>query len=301
MIPKRTGDAFAEYESVRRVLPPAQSPTRVPTYLDTLADIADRFDVFLLDAFGVLNIGENAIPGTPERVADLITAGKRVLVVSNAASMPKEALVSKYQNLGYPFEADDVISSRDALAEGMLRRGDLHWGVMADSRDDLSDLGDQRMSILGDNSAIYDAVDGILMVGSASWTENRQALLEASLGRYLRPVLVGNPDIVAPRETHFSPEPGHYAHRLTEKTGVAPEFYGKPFRNIYDLVFSKVGSVDLTRVIMVGDTLHTDILGAHTAAVASALISEYGFFAGNNPASAIAASGISPTYVLTRP
>ncbi len=301
LIPKRTEEAFVEYESVRHVLPPARPAKCAPEYLESLADIADRFDVFLLDAFGVLNIGENAIPGTPDRVADLVAAGKRVIVVSNAASMRKEALVRKYKDLGYPFDTDDVISSRDALIAGLQMQDSLHWGVMALADDDLSDLGDLRMTILGDDPAPYDAAEGFLLVGSASWTETRQALLESALAKNLRPVLVGNPDIVAPRETHFSLEPGHYAHRLTKKTGVAPVFYGKPFKGVYDIVFAKLGPVDLTRVVMVGDTLHTDILGAHTADVCSALIANYGFFAGSDVRHAIARSGISPTYVLARP
>lgn len=301
LIPKRTEEAFVEYESVRHVLPLAQAATRAPEYLESLADIADRFDVFLLDAFGVLNIGESAIPGTPDRVADLIASGKRVIVVSNAASMRKEALVAKYQNLGYPFEPDDVISSRDALMAGLQQQHNLHWGVMAVDGDDLGDLGDLHMTILGDDPAPYDAVEGFLLVASASWTEARQTLLETTLGQHQRPVLVGNPDIVAPRETHFSPEPGHYAHRLTKRTGIVPDFYGKPFKGIYDLVFARLGPVDLARVVMVGDTLHTDILGAHTANVCSALISDYGFFAGSDASQAVVRSAISPTFVLARP
>ena len=63
LIPDKTEEAFVEYESVRHVLPPARPALRMPEYLESLADIADRFDVFLLDAFGVLNIGEKAIPG----------------------------------------------------------------------------------------------------------------------------------------------------------------------------------------------------------------------------------------------
>jgi len=52
---------------------------------------------------------------------------------------------------------------------------------------------------------------------------------------------------------------------------------------------------------MVGDSLHTDILGAKTAGVASALISDYGFFAGENVAAAIELAGIVPDFVVARP
>lgn len=110
-----TESAFEAYEAVRHRL-----PTVVPTdggyrHASTLADIADEFDVFLLDAFGVLNIGEAAIPGTPERIKALTAAGKRVLVVSNAAGFPHQALMEKYSRLGYDFAPEDVITSRVTL------------------------------------------------------------------------------------------------------------------------------------------------------------------------------------------
>ncbi len=38
--------------------------------------LSDEIDTFLLDAFGVLNIGDTAIEGVPERVAGLQKAGK---------------------------------------------------------------------------------------------------------------------------------------------------------------------------------------------------------------------------------
>ena len=61
------------------------------------------------------------------------------------------------------------------------------------------------------------------MIGSATWSEARQDRLEAALGQTPRPVLVGNPDIVAPRATGFSVEPGYYAHRLAD---LRPEVCG---------------------------------------------------------------------------
>jgi ribonucleotide monophosphatase NagD (HAD superfamily) len=133
------------------------------------------------------------------------------------------------------------------------------------------------------------------------WTPARQALLEASLQARPRPVLVGNPDIVAPRETGFSTEPGAYAHQLADRTGVAPEFFGKPFRSIFDLAFAQVPDANPARTVMVGDSLHTDILGGQTAGVKTALIADYGFFAGADEAQAIASAGILPDYILTRP
>ena len=296
-----TETAFEAYEAVRHRLPLVAPSGTAFRRAATLADIADGFDVFLLDAFGVLNIGEAAIPGTPERIRSLKAAGKRVLVVSNAAGFPHAALMEKYTRLGYDFAPDDVITSRVTLLAGLNGRQNLHWGLMATRSTGLRDLEDLNLTYLEEDPAAYDAVEGVLLVGSAAWTEERQALLEDSLRKRPRPVLVGNPDIVAPRETGFSVEPGHFAHRLADRTGITPEFYGKPFPDIFDLAFKRLGDVDRSRVLMVGDSLHTDILGARNIGISSALIAQYGFFAGQDAEKAVLATGIVPDFIVERP
>ena len=66
--------------------------------------------------------------------------------------------------------------------------------------------------------------------------------LEASLRARPRPLVIANPDLVAPRETGLSLEPGYYAHLLADRLGIGPEFFGKPFKNIFDLAFARLGA-----------------------------------------------------------
>lgn len=297
-----TATALAAYEAVRHRLPAARPGTGTPRHSETLEDIADLYDAFLLDAFGVLNIGETAIPGVIGRIEMLRQRGKRLLVVSNAAGFPHAALIEKYHRLGYDFAPEDVITSRSTLLSAIGRQAGLHWGLMATRSTGLRDLEALNLTYLEEDPAPYAAVEGFLLVGSAAWTEERQALLVAALKARPRPVWVGNPDIVAPRETGFSVEPGHFAHRLADETGVTPQFFGKPFRDIYDLAFARLGpDVPRHRIVMVGDSLHTDILGAQTAGIGSALIAGFGFFAGYDIQSAIGRSGIYPDHILDRP
>lgn len=296
-----TATAFAAYEAVRQRLP-ALTRAGACEPVCSLADIADRFDVFLLDAFGILNIGETAIEGTADRVGALQAAGKRVLVVTNAASFPRPTLLAKYARLGYSFEPEDVISSRAATLCALQSEPARRWGLMADPSHDHDDLKHLDTRFLGNHSAAYNAADGFLLLGSGNWSEHRQKLLESSLVAHPRPVLVGNPDIVAPREVGFSTEPGSYAHRLADNTGIQPRFFGKPFGNIFDLAFQHLGDgYDKSRILMVGDSLHTDILGGLAAGVKTALNAGHGFFAGSDVDCAIASSGIQPDFILQRP
>ena len=79
--------AIQQYESVRSLLPTAQMPAQ-STHSENLGAISDHFDVFLLDAFGVLNVGETGINGAVERVQLLKNMGKTVLVLTNGARLP---------------------------------------------------------------------------------------------------------------------------------------------------------------------------------------------------------------------
>jgi HAD superfamily hydrolase (TIGR01450 family) len=293
--------AFDAYEAVRHRLPGVrfeQGSLRV----NHLGDLCDRVDVFLLDAFGVLNVGEDAIPGAPERIRALQAAGKTVMVVSNAAGYPKRLLLEKYARLGFDFAPEEVLTSREVLLHGLQARGAQRYGLMASKVFGLEELEHLDAEFLAEDAAAYDRAEAFLMIGAAEWTETRQGLLEASLRANPRPVLVGNPDIVAPRVDGLSREPGYFAHRLADATGVKPEFFGKPFANVFDMALSRLpADTDPARIVMVGDTLQTDILGGRAAGVKTALITDFGALKGMDASDAISRSGIVPDFIMPCP
>jgi len=287
--------AFAQYESVRCALPKAKFPS-FSEPISCFADLADRFDVFLLDAFGVLNIGDTAIPSALDQVAQLKAAGKRVMVLTNGATYPTAAAQAKYRKFGFDFDINDVVSSRDALAVWISRQTLGLLGVMAGPEASFGDLSGSTI-LLGKNRNDYDRVSGFLAMSTIGWENDQNALLLASLKEKPRPLLVGNPDIVAPRETGLTLEPGYFAHKIASETGIVPKFFGKPFGNVFDLAFSRLDKPNKDRVLMVGDTLHTDVLGGAAYGIKTALVSEYGLFAGLNVRRYINDSGITPDFI----
>jgi len=292
--------AFGEYESVRHRLPAVRGQAEF-VRAENLDEIADQFDVFLLDAFGVLNIGETAIPGVVDRVNGLRKRGKQVLVVTNAAGYPSSVLYERYKRLGYSFGTGDAVSSRMALLKGLESYPHRKWGMVAAPKFGREELPEGAI-FLEDDASAYTEAEGFLMLGASAWSESRQDLLEQALKHNPRQLLVGNPDLVAPVEAGLSREPGHYAHRLANATGIEPVFFGKPFPAIFDMVRERIRpGVPDERVVMVGDTLHTDILGGNAAGFRTALISGYGFFDGEDPADAIGRSNIVPDFILERP
>ena len=148
-------EAFAAYEAARDRLP---QPSRhgAARAASDLSEIADRFDVFLLDAFGVLNIGECAIPGVVERLQSLRDAGKTLMVVSNAASLPHEMLMRKYAALGYDFAPGDVITSRKAMMAALETAPPRRWGLMSSRAAGLGELATLDTEYLEDEGSVYD-------------------------------------------------------------------------------------------------------------------------------------------------
>lgn len=290
--------AFDQYEAVRATLPSASFPA-APEKIDGIETLVERFDTVLLDAFGVLNIGDTAIPGAPEFIAALRAAGRRVRIISNSASVPSSVSHEKFFRLGFDFTLDEITTSRDALKVGLAAAPPRTWGVMATRISEIDELGVSCVA-LEDDAEPYGSVDGFILLGSGEWTAARQALLVAAMEAQPRPVFVGNPDIVAPREDGLSVEPGAYAHDLAKTTGCQPVFFGKPFDNIYDLALSNVQGIDPTRTLMVGDTLHTDVLGGAAYGLKTLLIREYGLFAGRDVSNFIERSGIIPNLSLGR-
>lgn len=296
-----TDRAFARYEAIRERLPGARFPS-TSIQAENLGALAEEFDVFVLDAFGVINVGNSAIPGAPERIAALQAMGKQTYVLTNGASFNAEAARAKYTRLGFSFSPSRIVASRDVLAGHMSGFDpDFKWGFMAIPESKIGDLC-TNAHLLEDDPAAFDGVEGFILLSSIGWTRSRQELLLASLQKNRRPVLVGNPDLVAPLEASLSFEPGFFAHELADRTGIEPRFFGKPFANAFEEVARRIErdrpGTPGHRIAMVGDTLHTDILGGAAAGFRTVLVTDHGLFKGHAVASYIEEAGIVPDFIV---
>lgn len=111
-------------------------------------------------------------------------------------------------------------------------------------------------------------------------SQGRQGLAEfalqleklAALGKTL---LLSNPDVLAPFRIDDDKHPvatqgaiGFYYEKFFKGKVL---YFGKPFKEIFDFA-KKVSSSENDKILMIGDTLWTDILGAHNAGIDSALV-----------------------------
>jgi HAD superfamily hydrolase (TIGR01450 family) len=287
--------AWREYRRAEPRLPP--KPPRVrPERVAGIGAIRDRFDAVILDAWGVLNLGEVPIPRALAAVKELRSAGVPLLVLSNDASADKASAVAKHRRRGFDFAAEDLIAGLDLLPETLARLAlEAPAGLIADPPAPMQALTG-AMPILGDDPAPYERVPAIAFLSADRWSEQKQALLRESLMRRPRPLVVCNPDIASPDRHMLNAEPGYYAHRIADETGVAPILCGKPEGGIYQRALARLAGVRPERVLCVGDTFHTDILGARAAGCRAMLV-EDGFCAGRDALSLAAECGIWPDFV----
>ncbi len=288
--------AFARYEAIRPRLPQARYPSR-SLHLPSLEEVADHVDGFLLDAFGVLNVGETPIPGAVARLKSLRARGKRLAVLTNAASYTREQLLAKYHRLGFDFTADEVVASRDvAVARLETIAPGATWAAIAAAGDTFADIPARLVDAVADPTALGSA-DAILFLSTARWTPALQAALIAALRQRPRPMVIANPDLVAPREGGLTLEPGLFGHDLLDQVPVETHWFGKPFPEAFAEGIARTGLAP-DRLAMVGDTLHTDVLGGAAAGCRSVLVTDHGLFAGLDAQPFIQASGIIPDFIL---
>jgi len=289
--------AFKRYEDIRARLPQASFPDSA-IQIANLEAIFDRFDAFLFDSFGVLNVGETPIDTASARVAALRSAGKQVLVLTNAATPPLATLPDKYARLGFDFRRDEIVSSRDVLRQELQRYdAGMVWGIVAPHVSLPEDLCIDHC-LLGASQPVPDNIDGIILLSSQDLDEGLVDRCTERLERCPCPLLVGNPDLVAPRESGFSMEPGALAHDLADRVGIEPCFFGKPYANAFEAAFTRLpDGIRPERVAMIGDTLHTDILGGAAAGCRTVLVTAHGVLKDMDVASCIDASGIVPDFI----
>lgn len=285
-------DVFDAYEAIRAKLPRMTVPG-LGQEIGSLIEIAPFIDAVVFDAFGVLNVGNTPIPGAARRVKELRDMGISVRVLSNAASYDRQTAFNKFAKLGIPLSDEELVTSRDATLQAV---DDRLWGVIAAQTDDLTDMPAKTLRLDLD-ARDYDRAEGFVFLSSENWTRERQDLLSNSLALRDRPVLIGNADLVAPRETGLTLEPGHYAQSLPSDS---MRMFGKPFPDVYDITRASLPGVAPDRIAMCGDTLHTDILGAAAQGWKTVLVTQDGLFAGLDTRSFEKKSGIVPDWRVLR-
>ncbi len=89
-------------------------------------------DGFVFDLDGTVYLGEHALPGAVETLAELRRRGKRVVFISNKPLEPGSVYAEKLTRLGIPAEPGQVITSAtssDRLWQATIRDCAATWSA----------------------------------------------------------------------------------------------------------------------------------------------------------------------------
>ncbi|MBX7199778.1 MAG: TIGR01459 family HAD-type hydrolase [Rhodospirillaceae bacterium] len=276
-----------------------------------LSAVAEVYDGFILDLWGLVHDGATPYPPSRETFFALKAAGKRTLLLSNA---PRRAyaLVEAMTRMG--LERDlygEVLSSGEAVNQALIRRDDAFFQALGRR---CYHLGPPRDQSVFDNTGleiVHDlaAADFVLNTGPGELHETvatYEPVLQAAAGRHL-PMVCANPDMVVMRAGNPVMCAGALAVRYTELGGKVA-YRGKPDPAIYHLAVEQLG-LPARKIAVVGDALETDVKGANAAGLdsiwctggihAAALGTSYGAPADPAKATALAtAEGQMPTAII---
>ena len=246
--------------------------------------LIERYDAFLLDAYGVLVDRSGARPGAADFLRALNTANKPWLVVTNDASRRPQTAARWYRSLGLPVDDERVLTSGSLIslsfAEHQLQGQQTLVFGGSDAQQMATEAG---AHVIPEDAPEDTRVDVILVCDESGFPLLPfidRALSALILGHEQGPpprCFLANPDRIYPAGSgRYGMAAGSIATVLTEGLRVrhpgAPDPFirlGKPHRPIFDAALSRVGT---RRALMVGDTLHTDIRGALDAGLDAALI-----------------------------
>lgn len=235
-----------------------------------LAELAEGYDGFIVDLWGVLHDGIEAFPPAVACLEALRRRSKRICILSNAPRRAEE-VAGKCAELGIaPALWDLVMSSGEETWQHLARRTDPWYRALGRR---CYHLGPERDCGMRDGLD-YDFVDepeaaDFVLCTGADGPDDRvadyEARLAAARARDL-PMVCANPDLEVIRGGRREICAGAIARRY-EELGGRVRYHGKPAREIYDRCLDLLDGAPRSRFAAIGDSLRTDIAGATNAGI----------------------------------
>ena len=265
----------------------------------TIDELVERYSALLFDAYGVLSYTVGALPGAVDLINRLNEMGKPYYVLTNDSSALPENRAARYRKVGLNVDSERLITS------GSLLKGYFTEHGLRGARCVVLGTEDSAEYVRLAGGAVVSAADGfdVVVVGDQSgfpFVQGVNAVLSAlfrmiDAGDAPRLVLP-NPDLVYPNDVGFGMASGSVAliieaalrQRYPKREELEFERLGKPNEAIFEEAVKLTGTRDM---VMLGDTLETDIRGANAFGIDSVLVA-----GGVTPADGLEGAVDVPTY-----
>ncbi len=280
--------------------------SHLPMLTESFADVAARYQVFFFDAFGVLKNSHGLIPGIPDTFTYLRENQKQFYILTNDASRSPQQLAESYWRMGLMDITPDNIISSGMLAREYLElkvpRGTVAYLGTEDSAHYIESSDRKALSISELNLDSIGDINALVLLDDEGFNWNTDLNKAINLLRRRNiPVIVANTDATYPTsKTQVAIAIGGVADMLESIVGKQFIRFGKPDAQMFMFAYERVLAQNLALgkkdIVMIGDTLRTDISGGNKFGLDTVLV-----LTGNIPAEdaeiRIRSTGIIPTYV----
>lgn len=253
--------------------------------------IFSKFNGFIIDLDGVIYLERKLLPFTKEFIDLLHKNKKKYVFLTNDSSVSPEEYSKILKKIGIKCDKRQVITPISNFINIVTTNFLEKKGIMIFASKKLKDfLKKQKIKTISDVSRFKDP-ENILVSGNIDF--NYRDLMYASLcvqnGANLYATSVDNS---YPTKLGNVPATGSIIAAITKTFPTKVINLGKPTRKIFMLAVQKLG-LPKSEILTIGDNLKTDIAGANSVGIKSALV-----LTGKTNAQMVKESKIDPTYII---
>jgi glycerol-1-phosphatase len=228
----------------------------------------DDYDGFLVDLDGVVWVGRDPVPGSPEALATMLAAGKELVFVTNNPSKPPEAYAERLRELGVETTPERIVTAGMVAARLAAEAAGPGGGALVLGREPVQKLvvaaGLRLVDLEEATEAAVVVVSGFRDFTYAHLLASKRALDAGAA------LVATSHDPTMPMPGGEWPGTGAILAAVEVASGRKAEIAGKPEHHLFELALAKIP--DAKRVAMIGDRLSSDIAGGHAAGLDTILV-----------------------------
>lgn len=248
-----------------------------PPTVSGIAQIAERYDAMLCDAWGVIHNGVDLFPGAGEAMTRFREERGPVIILTNAPR-PSDVIYGQLDRIGLARAAyDGIVTSGDATRAAIVSFAGKRAYRLGPAKDDPL-FGGLDVDFAPLEKAEYIICTGLFNDQNEDPEVYRPLLKEAVEAGL--PMICANPDIIVNWGGRMLWCAGALA-KIYEEFGGDVIYAGKPYGPVYDLARAAIDErcgapTPVSKIVAVGDGVKTDIAGANAQEIDAVLVAGAG-------------------------
>ncbi len=231
-----------------------------------LAPLLAGYDNVILDLDGCVWVGDACTPGAPDAIAELRSAGKGLMFLTNDSRHSPEEYVRKLWSLGVRASLEEVVTVGAAVQYHLAGR-DRETAYVIGSPAVFRHVSDAGLRIVNGTDGATSA-DVVVIAGhdEFDFDELRDATQAVLAGAEM---IAADRDRTFPRADGMWPGSGSIVAALEYATERTARIVGKPQPEIFQTALDRLGD---GRTLVVGDRLDADLQGAAATGLDAAIV-----------------------------